>query len=177
MQVFHMSLSCGKKGDNACLVHANPITHHEHCFPFFFSIFFSPHSVCLDSLAIIVLHCPCHLPTSAWNYATCGAQIGELTSNLARWRYQLWFWDCLWNLAPWCRFSSLGLTRAIRKFITQYLSYSLHYEWQRLHCHQRAFPWAHSSTSNLAWRWRPFLGRLKAGKEDAAMYHRALQVP
>ena len=153
MQVFHMSLSCGKKGDNACLVHANPITHHEHCFPFF-SIFFSPHSVCLDSLAIIVLHCPCHLPTSAWNYATCGAQIGELTSNLARWRYQLWFWDCLWNLPPWCRFSSLGLTRGIRKFITQNLSYSLHYEWQRLHCHQRAFPWAHmnSSTSNLVWR-------------------------
>lgn len=96
-------------------------------FSFFFSIFFSPHSVCLDCLAIIVLHCPCHLPTSAWNYATCGAQIGELTSNLARWRYQLWFWDCLWNLPPWCRFSSLGLTTAIRKFITQYLSYSLHF--------------------------------------------------
>ena len=69
--------------DYAYVVHKNPIPHHEHCF-LFFPLFFS-YSVCLDSLAIIVLECPYHSVTFASNCATCKGQIRELISNLPSW--------------------------------------------------------------------------------------------
>ena len=81
MQVFDVSLPW-IRADDACLVHTNPIPHHEHCFLSFF--LFISHLLCLDSLVVIVLDCPRYLLTATSNCAACGAQIGDLINRLVR---------------------------------------------------------------------------------------------
>ena len=75
MQVFNVSLSW-RRADDACLVHTNPIPHHEHCFLFTFSMFgqLSCHSARLPLL----------FADFTSNCAACGAQIGDFIKRLVR---------------------------------------------------------------------------------------------